>query len=189
MGNYKHQLTSPIIQREYVQGCVEVSSEGDRFRYFPSIEQLAEKYNVPAATLQTWSVVKGWANLRQQFQERQNSELLEESAADWYRQEQIRSDALMIAATKKLMSLLRADLQDFEEQRSLLEELPIPLIEKHGRILSGWAKTLKDIKVGAELALTNKDGSIKTLGEGVGRSTDEIEKELQSMMRRLGDMR
>lgn len=187
MGNYKHKLTLPLIQQTYVQGIVETTDDGDRIRYFPSIEQVSEKYNVPVATIQTWSTVYGWAGLRQQFQDRQISELLED--ADWYRQERIRSDSLTISAVKSLTRVLRQEIETFEEQRSLLEGSSIAQIEKNGRIIGGWARMVKDLKVAAELSLTNKDGSPKTMGEGAGRSADEVKRELDELLKRFGEMR
>lgn len=186
MGNYKWQSILPIVQKEYIQGLVDITDEGDRIRYFPSIDQLSERHEIPLATLQSWSTTYGWAQLRQQFQERQNAELLEDT--DWYLQERVRTDSLTISIAKSLMRVLRQEIDSFEQQQEFLEG-SITQIEKNGRIISTWARTVKDLKVAAELSLTNKDGSPKTMGEGVGRSSDEIEKEMSDLIKRLSSMR
>lgn len=187
MPSYKWRSTQTVLKKEYIQGLVEITDEGDRLRYYPTVEELSGKHGVPIDTIRDWSYTEGWASLRQQHIDRQNSELIEDT--DWYSQERIRTDSLAIAAIKKLMKVLRQEMDDFEKQRSLLEGSSITQLEKNGRILGGWARAIKDLKIASELALTNKDGSPKTMGEGVGRSTDDVKRELNELLERHNSMR
>lgn len=187
MPSYKWRSTQTIIKKEYIQGIVDITDEGDRIRYYPTLDELSDKHGVPIHTVQDWNYSEGWVNLRQQHIDRQNSELIEDT--DWYSQERVRTDSLAIASIKKLMKVLRQEMDDFEEQRSLLERLSIAQLEKNGRIIGGWARAIKDLKVTAELALVNKDGSPKTIGEGVGRSADDVKRELDELLKRHNNMR
>lgn len=187
MPSYKWRTTQTILKKEYIQGIVDITDEGDRVRYYPTTDELSEKHGVPIDTVRDWSYTEGWAGLRQQHIDRQNSELIEDT--DWYSQERVRTDSLTIATIKKLMKVLRQEMDDFEEQRVIVEGRSITQLEKNGRILGGWARAIKDLKVAAELSLTNKDGSPKTMGEGVGRSTDEVKQELDELLKRHNSMR
>lgn len=184
MPSYKWRSLQSVIKKEYIQGIVEVTDEGDRHRSHPTVEELTEKYGVPAVTIRDWIYSEGWVNLRQQHIERQNAELIQEG--DWYLQERIRSDSLSLDLVKQLMQVVRKEMDDFKGKRS---GTSVAQLEKNGRVIGGLARALKDLKVTAELALTSKDGSAKTLSESAARSTDEVKRELEELIQRHKTMR